>query len=231
MSRVPTRTCRRAWWLSPRSGTAPGAYDAGVLGLSCWLRIVTRLFPLMALPWLGGCGETDALGLVEVVHGDRSGEWVDPLPVDRGLATVWIFVTVDCPISNAYAPEIRDIGARCRDLGVAMFLVHVDPGVTADGARAHARAYGLEGPVILDGSHRLVGRAGATVTPEAAVFDGAGRLRYLGRIDDRTPALGARRAEASRRELRAAIEALATGEGEVPGRAPAIGCLIEELGR
>ncbi len=191
---------------------------------------MTRWSPLVALLWLGGCGGADALGLVEVVHGERSGEWVDPLPVGRGPATVWIFVTVDCPIANAYAPEIREIGARCRDLGVAMLLVHVDPGVTADRARAHARAYGLEGPVILDGRHRLVARAGATVTPEAAVFDSAGRLRYLGRIDDRTPALGARRAKASRQELRAAIEALATGEGEVPGDVPAVGCLIEELG-
>ncbi len=214
----------------PRSGTAPGAYDAPVMGLSCWMQTVTRVFPPLALLWLGGCGKVDALGLVEVVHGNRAGEWVEPLPKDRGPATVWIFVTVDCPIANAYAPEIRDIGARCRDLGVAMFLVQVDPGVTADEAEAHARAYGLEGPVILDGSHRLVARAGATVTPEAAVFDGAGQLRYLGRIDDRTPALGARRAKASRQELRSAIEALATGVGEVPGDAPAVGCLIEELG-
>ena len=185
----------------------------------------------MSLLWLGACGDKAALGLAEVVHGPGAGGWVDPLPVNRGPATVWIFVTVDCPIANAYAPEIGDIAARCRELGVEVFVVHVDPGVTAADAIEHARAHGLDVPILLDGAHRLVGWAGASVTPEAAVFDAAGRLRYLGRIDDRAPALGARRAEPSHRELRAAIETLASGAGEVPANAPAVGCLIEELSR
>jgi hypothetical protein len=212
-------------------GPAWTGYDAGVMALFCWLRSAVRCLPFVSLLWLGACGEEAAPGLAKVVHGPGAGEWVDPLPVDGGPATVWIFVTVDCPIANAYAPEIGAIGARCRELGVEVFVVHVDPGVTAAEATAHARAHGLDLPIILDGAHRLVGRAGATVTPEAAVFDAAGRLRYLGRIDDRAPALGARRAEPSHRELRAAFETLASGAGEVPANAPAVGCLIEELSR
>ncbi len=187
------------------------------------------LLGLLLTPVVGGCGERAGVGPVEVVRGEGAGSWVDPLPVNRGPATVWVFLTVDCPIANAYAPELREIGGRCRDLGVGVFLVHVDPGVTAEDAVAHARRYALEGSVVLDGEHRLVAHVGATRTPEAAVFDSAGELRYLGRIDDRFPALGARRATVSRHELREAIEAVATGAGAVPPAAPAVGCEIEEL--
>ena len=88
------------------------------MALPCWLRSAVRWLPFVSLLWLGACGEEAAPGLVKVVHGPGAGEWVDPLPVDGGPATVWIFVTVDCPIANAYAPEIGAIGARCRELGV-----------------------------------------------------------------------------------------------------------------
>lgn len=201
------------------------------MGFPISLRIVHHWLLMLILMGAGSCGGGPAgVGPVEVVWGAGMGRWVNPLPVNRSPATVWVFLTVDCPIANAYAPELRAIAGRCRDLGVGVFLVHVDPGVTAAEAVAHARRYGLEGSVVLDAEHRLVAHAGASRTPEAAVFDGAGELRYLGRIDDRFPALGARRAAASRHDLREAIEAVATGAGAVPPGAPAVGCEIEELG-
>ncbi len=101
----------------------------------CWLRSAVRCLPFVSLLWLGACGEEAAPGLAKVVHGPGAGEWVDPLPVDGGPATVWIFVTVDCPIANAYAPEIGAIGlggeedltrlsVGCRVEGVLRTSVH-----------------------------------------------------------------------------------------------------------
>ncbi|MGD2018735.1 MAG: redoxin domain-containing protein [Planctomycetota bacterium] len=179
----------------------------------------------------GGSSSPAPPGRLEVVWGAERGERVDPMPRAGDPATLWVFIGVDCPVANGYAPELRAIGARCGELGARMLLVHVDPTVDAAAAAAHGLEYGLEASVVLDPDHRLVRHVGATVTPEAAVFDGDGALRYLGRIDDRYPALGSRRAEAGSTELRDALEAVAGAGGVVPEARPAVGCLIEELAR
>ena len=113
-----------------------------------------------------------APGGFEVVWGAERGERVDPLPRAGDPATLWVFINVDCPVANGYVPELRAIGARCGELGARMLLVHVDPAVDAAAAAAHGREYGLEASVVLDPEHRLVRHVGATVTPEAALFDG-----------------------------------------------------------
>ena len=115
-----------------------------------------------------------APGGFEVVWGAERGERVDPLPRAGDPATLWVFINVDCPVANGYVPELRAIGARCGELGARMLLVHVDPAVDAAAAAAHGREYGLEASVVLDPEHRLVRHVGATVTPEAALFDGDG---------------------------------------------------------
>ena len=117
---------------------------------------------------------------------------IGPAPGEQ-KAMVILFLAPDCPISNAYAPEIGrlidDYGPR----GVAFRVVHSDPRVTEDAARQHAKDFNLRCPVVLDPKHELADAAGATVTPEAAVFAGEGKRVYLGRIDDLFYSFGKRR--------------------------------------
>ena len=61
----------------------------------------------------------------------------------EGVASVIIFVTVDCPISNSYAPEIQSIFGDYGDQPLDFYLVHVDPDVTVEAARSHAADFGL----------------------------------------------------------------------------------------
>ena len=88
--------------------------------------------------------------------------------------------------------------------------------------------YGFDGPIVHDREQALVARAGVTRTPEAALYDGEGRLRYRGRIDDRFPDLNVRRSRPTRRDLRTALDALLAGEPIETERTEAVGCLIEE---
>jgi hypothetical protein len=74
-----------------------------------------------------------------------------------------------------------------------------------------------------------VKRAGATITPEAAVFDRNNRLVYLGRIDDRFVELGRERPVATRHELRDALSALVTGKAVRSSRTQAVGCFIADM--
>jgi hypothetical protein len=156
------------------------------------------------------------------------GETIRPASVPPASIQVLLFLAHDCPIANAYAPEIAAIARECAGADLRLFLVHVDPDLDADEARAHARDYGLEGlPILLDARHELARALGVTVTPEAAVLTAAG-LQYRGRIDDRFRALGSDGQQPERRELRQALADLRAGREVGVPRAPAVGCLLPE---
>jgi thiol-disulfide isomerase/thioredoxin len=160
---------------------------------------------------------------------DVQGNWQEPLQPGDHKATVLLFTTVDCPVANAFAPEIHRIVTDYAGKGVKLHLVHVDPDVTPAGARKHAQEYGYKLPVLLDAKHELVRRSGATITPEAAVFAADRRLVYRGRIDDRAVRLGVFRPEPRTRDLAAVLERLARGERVEPFTTQAIGCYIKPL--
>lgn len=195
--------------------------------LVAWLTLIT----FWGTGW-ASCSPTQADPTpMLAVAGDAAGSTVDPRPHGDDVAVVWVFVTTDCPIANAYAPEIQAIADEYTDRHVRMLVIHIDPGTTDELAAAHARDHGYLCPVVVDRDHTLVHHAGVTMTPEAAVFDSDGSLRYRGRIDDRFPDLGARRAIASSTDLRAAIDAVARGREVAVPRTEAIGCVIEGLER
>jgi len=141
-------------------------------------------------------------------------------------AVVLLFIARDCPVSNSYAPEIKRIIARYTPQKVAFTLVYPDPGTSLAAAKQHAKEYGYTCPLLLDPAHRLVRRAGVTVTPEAAVFAQGGRLLYRGRIDDLYLGFGQRRYAVTRHDLRDALDAALAGWPAPTRRTQAIGCFI-----
>jgi hypothetical protein len=148
---------------------------------------------------------------------------------DRILATVEFFISTDCPVANSYAPEIRRIHEEYQSKGVTCRLIYPDPTLTAAEIETHLAEYELAMPYVIDTDHTLVKLAGATTTPEVAVFDGKGELVYLGCIDNLYSQPGDRRREATESWLRNALEALLQGKKPAIDRTEAIGCLIESL--
>lgn len=153
------------------------------------------------------------------------GRPVNPLG-SPGQATVLLFTAADCPISDRYAPEVRRLAARFAANGVRIWLVYANAGETPAAARAHATAFGYELPVALDSGASLADRAGAEVTPEAAVFDRRGRLLYRGRIDDRYVDFGIDRPAATTHDLADAVAAVVDGRAVARTVVPAVGCTI-----
>jgi hypothetical protein len=140
-------------------------------------------------------------------------------------AVVMLFLAPDCPISNTYAPEIGRLIDAYGPRGVEFRVVHSDPRVSPEAARQHAKNFNLRCDVLLDPKHELADAAGATVTPEAAVFAGGKRV-YLGRIDDLFYSFGKRRAAPTTRELRDALDAVLAGQPVAQAIVPALGCEI-----
>ncbi len=162
---------------------------------------------------------------------DFEGKLHRPLEKSSARADAVIFVLHDCPIANAFAPEINRLVREFEPRGVRFFVVQVDPDLSTEAARAHARDYGYVCPVLLDRAHALVTRLRATVTPEAFLVEPEGKVLYRGRIDDRFVELGKRRQEPTRRDLREAIEAVLAGKPVVEPATKAVGCFIPSLKR
>ena len=141
-------------------------------------------------------------------------------------ATVLLFITHDCPISNGYAPEIRRLCDAFGPRGVAFYLVYSDPSVTPVEARQHYHDYAYTCAALLDPDHELARLAGATITPEAAVFLPNRQRIYRGRIDDLYVDLGKPRFHATSNDLRDVLDAIAKNQPLTARTTPAIGCHI-----
>jgi len=141
-----------------------------------------------------------------------------------------VFLVPDCPIANSYAPELNRLLADYEPRGVRLFLIQVDPDLSPERAREHARDYQLRAPVVLDVRHDWARQTGATMTPEVAVLSPAGELLYRGRIDDRYVRLGQRRAQITSHDLRDALDAILEGRPVVTTRTIAVGCPLPNLG-
>jgi peroxiredoxin len=155
---------------------------------------------------------------------DLTGAMRHPLDPGAQTASVLIFYWHDCPICNAYAPEINRICEHYTNFN--FYIVQVDPDLTVEAAKTHAHDYSLPAPVLLDGRHALVRLADATVAPEAVVFGRKGNVLYRGRIDNRYATLATQRSEATEHDLRDALDAIAAGKS-VKHQPPPVGCSIQ----
>jgi hypothetical protein len=157
---------------------------------------------------------------------DVEGGPVDVLAEGQSAATVLIFVSDDCPISNRYIPEIMRLRDAYASRGVRFWMVHADATETAAAIRKHDKEFDLTVPALRDPGHVLVKLAKADVTPTAAVFAPDGRLVYHGRIDDRVAEFGEERPYAARRDLAEALDAVLAGRAVAEPETKAVGCII-----
>ena len=148
-----------------------------------------------------------------------------------GRASAIFFVARDCPISNAYAPEIHRVCQEYGPKGVTCSLMYEDvevPGTRLDAeVRAHLREYGYTDiPAAIDRSRAIARQAKATITPQAVVVDRTGTVRYRGRIDNFFAALGVARQQVTERDLRVALDAVLSGKPVPKPETDAVGCYI-----
>jgi len=161
---------------------------------------------------------------------DLAGKAVNPLALPAGrIATVLVFTTTDCPISNRYAPEIQSLAARFAKQGIAFTLVYPVSSDTAPVIREHVKKFGYALPVVRDTAQELVKHTGVTVTPEVAVIGAGGVVLYRGRIDDRYLEFGKDRPRPTERTLERALDAIVHGEPVAARETQAVGCFLADL--
>jgi hypothetical protein len=146
----------------------------------------------------------------------------------QGRWLVVIFLGQDCPVSNAAIPVLNKLAAEFSPRGFTFVGAYVDPTADLATLRAHASDYALSFKTADDRPHVLSRTAGASYTPQVAVFAADGTRAYLGRIDDRVGDLGVSRPRAAHQDLREVLVALVGGaKGPFEGK-PGYGCAIPE---
>jgi hypothetical protein len=163
---------------------------------------------------------------------DLDNRAVDPFEVPSGIRLiVLIFTSIECPISNRYAPEIRRLHEAFAGRGVLFQLIYPNPADTPAAIRGHLKAFDYPLRALRDPRQELVKLAQATVTPEAAVFDRELRMAYRGRIDDRQVDFGIERFFATKHDLADALTAALTGKPVAEPVTRAVGCLLTDFSR
>lgn len=150
----------------------------------------------------------------------------EALPEER-KGTVWIFTAVDCPIANGYAPELNRLREEFAVQGIQFYLVYPEPTLSESEIETHLSDYSLKFDFHHDKNHERVSASGASVTPEAVVYDSNRTIVYRGLIDNRYSEYGDRRNSATETYLRDVLGKLIAGERVKFSETKPIGCFIE----
>lgn len=156
---------------------------------------------------------------------DGKASSIDPFRNQGSNATVFVFVRVDCPISNRYAPELNRIARLFSPRGIRFWLVYTDSSTTVAQISQHRETYQYSLDALRDPDHQLADRCIVRVTPEVSVFRRDGQLVYHGRIDDRYVDFGRYRAFAKHHDLEDTLTSILKGTSPPPS-SPGVGCAI-----
>jgi peroxiredoxin len=156
------------------------------------------------------------------------GKMLSIADVSGKAGTLVVFTCNHCPFAKAWEQRIVELGNAYAGKGIGVLLVNAnDPTQHAEDGfeemQAHAKSRGMKIPYVVDDTSAVARAFGASVTPEAFLFDKSGKLAYHGTIDDN-------RQEADKvkaRYLKDALDAVVAGKTPAVPETKGLGCSIK----
>jgi peroxiredoxin len=138
--------------------------------------------------------------------------------------SVLIFISVQCPISNAYDERMAKLAQDYSERGINVIGINANKNESAEVVKQHASEKHLNFTILKDPGNKLADRLGAEHTPEAYYLDANNRLLYHGRIDNsKDPA------QVESNDLRDALDAALAGKPIQKTTSLAFGCSIKRV--
>ena len=106
--------------------------------------------------------------------------------------SVFIFLDVDCPISQYYTKTLQDTFLRYSGTNILFFTVFPTRYLHIEEISHFNKRYGLTIPSVLDKFQNITKYLNATITPEVVIINKNNEILYSGCIDDCYFALGKR---------------------------------------
>jgi len=204
-----TRSIRQ--WLSAVAGAALAAG-----GIAFFLRAAEP-----PLPKLDGQAVAD-FSLPDL-HGKS---WSLSQALQGKKLAVIVFVSTECPMSNAYLQPLAELAKNYEPQGVAFAAINANAGEDAEVLAAHAKEFAIPFPLLVDAKQKSVAVLRPSVNPEAFVLDAQRVVRYRGRIDDGYYERLKKAPTVKRFDLQIALDELLAGKPVTTPVTKALGCQI-----
>jgi len=154
--------------------------------------------------------------------GGKTVAWKD---VAGSKATVVVFLSFDCPMSNNYCQPLSEMAKAYEAKGVKFVALCPCDEAAGEVARK-AKEFALPFPVFKDEGYAVTEALGASHTPQVFVLDAKGSLRYSGQIDDGYTKRLVRAKETTKHYLKDALAAVVEGKEPKLAETNALGCHI-----
>ena len=146
-------------------------------------------------------------------------------------AVVVIFLGTQCPISDAFLPELARLHSEFARQGVQFIGINSNSQDTLGTVADHAKKNEIPFPVLKDPGNTVADQFSAERTPEVFVLAPSGKVIYRGRIDDQFGIGYQRPGKPTRRDLAVAIEEVAAGKAVSVATTPVAGCKIGRVAK
>jgi hypothetical protein len=156
------------------------------------------------------------------------GQMLSIAQVTGRAGTLVIFTSNHSPFAKDWEQRIVELGNTYAGKGVGVILINAnDPKSHADDGfdemRARATSRGMKVPYVVDDTSGVARAFGASVTPEAFLFDKSGKLAYHGTIDDNRQDPD----KVKSRYLKDALDAVVAGKTPPVPETKGLGCGIK----
>jgi peroxiredoxin len=170
----------------------------------------------------------DAMPMTTIKMKSVSGKEVTLSDVAGAKGTLVIFSCNHCPWVKAWETRTTTLGNELPGKGIGVIAINSnDPAAYPGDGYAdmvkRASARGFTFPYVVDSTSDVARAFGATHTPEAFLFNRAGKLVYHGTIDDNPRDA----AKVEHHYLRDAADALLAGKPIVTAETKSIGCSLK----
>lgn len=148
---------------------------------------------------------------------------------DDTPALLVIFLCNHCPYVKHVADHLAKLTSEYIDKGVAVVGINSNdwqqyPEDSPEQMIAEIRARGYRFPYLIDETQEVAKAYRAACTPDFFVFDANRELVYRGQMDDSRPGNGI---PVTGKDLRAALDAVLTGQPVPSEQKPSLGCNIK----
>jgi peroxiredoxin len=169
----------------------------------------------------------DAVGrkITDFVLPDPQGKPVALSDFPDAKVRVVVFLGTECPIGNAYIPDLIDFQKRYRDQSVQVVGVNAMLSDTAESIQKHITEYKIDFPVLVDAGQTVADLFGVVRIPTVFVLDRRGHVHYVGRFDDRV-GFGFQRDSARRSDVEEAVKEVLAGNKVSVAQTQVDGCKI-----
>jgi peroxiredoxin len=154
------------------------------------------------------------------------GKLVSLADVKGTKGTLVVFTCNNCPFAKAWEERIVGLANESSKKGIGSMLVNSNTSSkseTIPAMQERAKERGMQVPYAVDEKAKLAKAFGASVTPEAYLFDKSGKLVYHGTIDDDHKQAD----QVKKHYLKDALDAVVGGKAPPLAETKSIGCGIK----